>query len=124
MKKNKISICVATVSNTSEKFKQIAGMNLIIFDSGTLEKVILRPFSLEDMNKFYKWNFENSGKELISSNYNYFLEYMLDDDCEILQYISTDDISKIEPSSEKVVKLHNESLEKFKKQHNLKFTII
>lgn len=107
-------------SNPSDDWKGAEGLNLILFEvNGDTEDIlVIRPITLEQMEQFYKVSYDTFGKEMISEDYDYFIWYMLDDDCEFCSHISINDLETTRELINEDIKLHNENLEEFKKLHN------
>lgn len=83
-----MNVWIGTIKeNASDGLNKIAGVKLVLVNGLKYEKenevLILHPTTLEDFEKYYEYYFETVGKEWISDDYKYFLEYVLDPDCEI-----------------------------------------
>lgn len=76
--------------NAKEGFEKIAGMDLLVLDvyENNENFCLAYPTNLDDFEKYFKIMFEDWGKEWINEDYKYFLEYILNPDCELISSIN------------------------------------
>jgi hypothetical protein len=119
-------IGIVKAENVSDKFKGIAGVKLIVADirniSGKEERLVINPVTKEGFEIFYNDAFEIMGKELISDDYQYFLEYMIDGDCEFTCHIPASELEDLRPVKKEEIDEANESFKWFTEKHNIKLT--
>lgn len=115
--------------NATDGLDKLAGMKLIIaselYAGKEGEVLIFSPITLNDFEKYYEHQFETFGKEWISEDYKFFLNYVLDEDCEIINstninnFIDLVSLSKEVSLYKEVGEMANKSLLEFKKKYSL-----
>ena len=102
--------------NPSKDWKGAEGLSLIVLQMNLTDKnlIVIRPIKLGEIESFYKISFE-SLKDTISSDYEYFIWYLLNDDYELTCTIEINDLEDIRQATEEDIKEHNANAEEFKK---------
>ncbi len=106
--------------NDLEGWKELKGMEFVFVHLPKIDKdryLVIRPIDLEEMKKFYKYSYEDMGKEWISSDYNYFIWYMINEDCELSSHIPIEYVEDSKELTEEDIIKHNKNLEELKKLH-------
>lgn len=100
---------------------ELEGMEIFILGPhGKKESyTLVYPLKIKDLEKFFKVMFEEFGKEWISDNYKYFLEYMLDEDCEIINEVDKGSFEKIRKFTKEDDKKLSSTLKEFKIKHRI-----
>ena len=75
---------IGTVKNiANDELRNFAGMEFILLSLSIQNEVeVLNPLTIENLEKFYYTIFKKFGKDLISTVYTEFLEYMLSENKE------------------------------------------
>lgn len=113
--------------NAKDGLDKLVGMKLIIaneiFEGKAGEVLILSPTSLEDFEKYYKHEFEVFGKEWISEDYKFFLEYVLDEDCEITNSTNINNFINLVAATKEDGEIAKKAMTEFKKKYSLDVNI-
>ncbi|UZW13208.1 hypothetical protein OSC52_15330 [Clostridium pasteurianum] len=106
-------------NNCSENWKGLEGIKLVVckFKETDKELNVISPIKLDEMEKFYKFSWEEGLKDDISDDYDYYIWYMLDEYCELICSIGIDDLEELKDLTIEEDKEYGENLEKFKKLH-------
>ena len=120
-----LEVGIVKTEGISEDFKGIAGMKLLLANTSKVmpekkeERLVLMPMTKEGFEQYYKEAFEVMGKEMISDDYKYFLEYMLDGNCEFICRIQVNDLKEFREANEDDIKDHTEAFNWFIEKHEL-----
>lgn len=121
--KLEIGLYVGTIKkDATDNLKELEGMELFLINSlfNKNEFIIGNPLTLENLQKYYNSMFQNGGKEYIHENYNDFLKYMLNEDCEIITSTSKENFVNVRKFSKTDDSQAHNALIEFKKINNIK----
>lgn len=106
--------------SAEDSWSLLAGIE-IAFIKDSKECLVIRPIKLEEMEKFYKTLHEEFGKDDFFDNYDEFVCYAADKDCDdIILTLHESDLEDIRSITVDEIKEHNKNLEQLLKIHYIK----
>lgn len=102
-----------------EDLKGLERIQLLALQDNEMFKdlCLLYPIKYEEIEKFYKFGFDGFGKKEISDDFNYFIWYMLNSDCEFSSSIELEQLENVREITKEEDHEAFINIEKFKFNH-------
>ncbi len=119
---SKVKLKVGTVIKDCQKeLRGLEGIQLLVIhdEEGEFLKdlCLLYPIKYDEIDKFYRFGFEGFGKKEVSDDFNYFIWYMLNSDCEFSSSIDMDQLENVREVTKEEDHEAYINIEKFKFNH-------
>lgn len=102
-----------------EEYKGLDGVELLLMQFDDDENLcILGVANLDDMEKFYRFSYENDLKQLIDDDYEYCLWYVLNGDCGLVCHIKASCIENLHEITKKDDARYGKAIKEFKRRHH------
>ncbi|MDU4596467.1 hypothetical protein [Clostridium botulinum] len=115
-----MKLVVGTIKqDCKEDLRVLEGIQfLALQDDEFFEELsLIYPIKYEKIEKFYKFGFDTFGKNEIDDDFNYFVWYMLNGDCELIPTVKLDQLEDVRQATKEEDYEAYVNIEKFKFNH-------